>query len=593
MLEGYTDEKLIVVIPLNQISVLEQHPCIQSIYILSKETHIPAWIHDYKKIIGIYQTIESIRDDLIKTLPYLISRMIPMEIVSEENTSDLSFTYCQLLKETILCPDEESDLRKDMLTFCRIHYADNQEESDQIDKFEKSFIDTDSIEWYTRHCFLTKILSRAFRTQEIDLLFKMRYFIQCLHKQIQSIAIKESITTFAVLELEQQTVRLFQENINGLVIFRSFLPATFERPIPMKHQNKDAQQYLVFSIRLGPDCAANIEQLRSSDCKSDVLINIDTVFRIVSHDRDENGVQTVKLETVPDNDAHFQQLTESLRKKTKAPVVILQLTKLFIETDHYWEGDYITESIYQDKSFEGDNTLLASLATAHRLLGNADEVKRDFEAARYQFCKSIRAFRLFLPSTHSMLSSSYNNIGSMFYQQDQHERAIQFHEMALQCQLKASTLDTDAVATYSANIGAVYIDQKNYIEAVIHLKRAAIIIEKISMKDNVKRLISIFQKISNCFWRSKEPEHALEYYKKTLDLQLKLPDPSSYYLSVTCYNLSTAYASIGDYDNAVEYAKDSVEYLKTISEDHPELKENQAQLEIVRQKQWLKQVLSN
>jgi tetratricopeptide (TPR) repeat protein len=292
------------------------------------------------------------------------------------------------------------------------------------------------------------------------------------------------------------------------------------------------------------------------------------------------------------DDSHFQQFTESLRKEMKASVVILQLTKLLLKTNHYSEGDYLTESIYQDQSFKGDGTLLASLAAAHHLLGNVNVAKRDFEAARYQFFKSLRAFQLCLPYNHSMLSSSYNNIGSMFYRDDHHESAAKFHEMAIECQLKASSPDTDAVAIYSANIGAVYIDQKNYTEALKHLKRAAEILEKMSKKDNAKPLISVFQKISSCFWHTNHPEEALEYYKKILDLQLKFPDPLPHPLSVSYYNLSTAYARIGDYDEAVICAEKSVEYLKKLSENHPELKENQAQLEIVRQKQWLKQVLS-
>jgi tetratricopeptide (TPR) repeat protein len=596
LLAACTNENLIVVMSLNQAEAvlpeLQQHKYVQSIYFLSKQTHLPEWINDYDKVIEIYQNIESIRDHLIETLPHVPSRVISMEITSKDSTSDRPFTYCHLLKETILCQDDESDLRKDMLAFCRIHYAHNQEEVHEIDEFEKSFTDTHSIQWYTRHCFLTKILSRAFRTQEIDLLFKMRYFIQSLHKQIQSIAVKEPTTAYAILNVEQETIRKFQENINGLVLFRSFLPATFERPTSMEYQNKDTQRYLVFSIRLGPDCAANIEQLRPSDCKIDLLINIDTVFRVVSINEGENEVHIVNLESVPHDDSHFQQLTESLRKEIKAPVVILQLTKLLLETDHYWESDYLTELIYQDKSFEGDGTLLASLAAAHHLLGNVDETKRDFEAARYQFFKSLRVFHLFLAYYHPLLSSSYNNIGSMFLQDNHHECAIKFHEMALECQLKASSPNMDAVATYSANIGAVYIDQKNYTEAMKHLKRAVMILEKMPVKDNSKRLISVFQKISSCFWRTNEPKEALEYYKKTLDLQLKLPNPLPHPLSVTYYNLSTAYTRIGDYDEAVACAEKSVEYLRMISENHPELKENQAQLEIVRQKQWLKQVLS-
>jgi tetratricopeptide (TPR) repeat protein len=592
MLAACTDEKLIAIVSLDHAQVLlpelQQEKCIQSIYLLSKQTHPPEWINDYDKIIGIYRNIESIRDHLIKTLPQIFSRMISMEITSKESTSDLPFTYCQLLKETILCQDDESDLRKDMLTFCRIHYANNQEELRQIEEFEQSFIDTQSIQWYTRHCFLSKILTRAFRTQEIDLLFKMRYFIQCLHKQIHSIAFKEPTTVYTILNVEQETIGKFQENINGLLLFRSFLPATFT-----EYSDKDAQRSVVFSIRLEPNCATNIQQFRSSDCKIDVLINLNTIFRIMSINRNENGVHRISLESVPHDDSHFQQLTEPLRKEIQAPVVILQLTKLLLGTNHYWENDYLTELIYHDKSFENDRTLMASLAAAHNLLGNSIVTnKRDFEGTRYQFFKSLRAFQLFLPYNHPMLSSTYNNIGSMFYQDDHHEHAIKFHEMALQSQFKSSSPDMDALATYSSNIGAVYIDQKKYSEAVKHLKRAEIIREKMSTTDNLKSLISLFEKISSCLWRTNEPEEALKYYKKTLELQLKLPNPEPHALSVTYYNLSTAYIRTRDYDDAVQCAEKSIEYLKMTPNHDSELKDNQAQLEIARQKQWLKQVLS-
>jgi len=59
--------------------------------------------------------------------------------------------------------------------------------------------------------------------------------------------------------------------------------------------DKDAQRSVVFSIRLGSDCATNIQQFRSSDCKIDVLINLNTVFRIISMHRNENGVHTVSF----------------------------------------------------------------------------------------------------------------------------------------------------------------------------------------------------------------------------------------------------------------------------------------------------------
>ena len=510
-----------------------------------------------------------------------------MEITAKGTTTDVPFAYCQLLKETMLCEDEESDLKKDMLAFCRTHYADNAAVLREIDEFATSFTDKDSIAWYTRPCFLTKILSRAFRTQEIDLLFKMRHIIQCLHKQIHSLAFAQPTTCYTTLDVNEDTIQKFRDSRNGLVLFRSFVPATTERP------KTDTRRRVVFTLRLEPGCAANIEKLRSSDCTFGFLINLDTVFRIVSVDDDRHGMHTIQLQSVSHNDSHFEQLTNTMRKETKANVVILQLTRLSLQTDHYLENDHLLESIYQDRSFESDATLLASLAAAHRLMGNVNEAMRDFSGARRHFFKSIRAFLLCLPYNHAMLSSTYNNSGSMYYQENDHEEAIKFHQMALQCQLKASNPDMDAVAIYAANIGAVYIDEKNYTEAARHLKRAAVIRERMPPNENMKSLISLLQRISKCLWKTERAAEALEYYKKTLDLQLQLPNPADQPLSVTYYNLSTAYEKVGDHDNALDCAEKSVECLKRISPDHPELKENQAQLDSIRQKRWLKQVMKD
>lgn len=551
-------------------SYLQNHKCIQLIYILAEQKiDLPSWTNQYGKSIETFATIELIRDHLFQILPDLNSRMI-----SYENTSDQSFIYCQLLKETMLCIDEESDLKKDMLAFCRLHYTFNENE---ITEFEQTFIDTNSIQWYTRYCFLTKILSRAFRTQEIDLLFKMRYFIQCLHKHIQSIPIKESTTVYTIADVDYDK---FESNINGLVVFHSFLFATMKKPTQSKS--------ILFSIQIDHPYAANIKHIRSSDCKIDVLINFDALFRIISIDKDRNEIH---LQTISQDDNHFQQLTSSLRQNIKQSVVILQLTKLLVKTNHYDEADYLTESIYQDKSFHHDGTLLAALAAAHQLLANTYEENKDFEIARYQYFKSLRAFLVFLPYNHYLMSSTYNNTGSMFYQNDIYEEAIKFHQMALDCQVNASNPSMNAMSTYFSNIGAVYFDQKNYDKAVKPFQQAAKILEQISTTDNRKSLISIYQKIASCFWRSNRVHEALEFYNKILDQQLKFSDPLPYPLSVTYYNMSTAYERLGDFNQAIDCAQKSVDYLKMISDDHPELSDNQGQLESVRQKQWLKEIL--
>lgn len=597
-LTGCVHERVILLISPGQArSVMDDiHPqaCLQSVYLLSRNEDKPDWIKGYSKIVGIYRTRETVGDHLLKSLPRVTSTLASVVMAAEGEQSNDAFTYSRLLNETMLCTDDESDLKKDLIAFCRLQYAGNQDEIDAIDDFEKNSSNEKMIEWYLRDCFLSKVLSRALRTQEIDLIFKMRHAMQCLDKQIKKAAVKETINVYATLDLTAENAQTFQNNIGGLLLFGAFLSATLERPSASDFKSTSEGARVIFSIRLGPSCGAFVRTLRPVNCETDVLINVDTVFRVLSVDEDADGLWNVSLESVKHSDDHFCALTDERREAMKAPVVILQLTKLLIATDHYPEGDYITELVFTDGSFFGDNTLLASLAAAHHLLGNVDDERGNSEGARNQFFKSLRAFKKFLPETHPLLSSSYNNIGSMFYKDDKYEEAIEFHQKALDCQLKSPSPDTDAVSIYSANIGAVYYEQKDYDNAVKHLQRAVKIIEKTAAGTKADTLINVYQKIASCFWRTDKAKEALGYYVKTLKLQLSAVPQDTHSISVTYFNLSTAYASIGDLDMAAESAEKSIEQLlKTRPEDHDEVKENRAQLESVRQKQWLQKVLDD
>jgi tetratricopeptide (TPR) repeat protein len=593
-----THSKVIIILSYDKArSILNQMyklTCVYSIYILStNECEQTDWTQEYHRVTGVYQTVRSLRDHLLQTLPQVSSGLIPVIITSESTTNDIPFTYCQLLKESMLCNDDDSDLKKDMLEFCRFHYESNPIEMNNIDKFEEEFTPQKVIWWYTRNFFITKVLNRAVRTQEIDLLYKMRYIMQCLHTQLKSIAMNERTTVYIVLDIPLDNAMKLQENINGLLLFGAYLPAMLEQPQSINLNEDNEQISITFSINLGPGCGARVKNLCSSDVNIDVLININAVFRIHSVEKRNDRHWNVNLESVSHTDYQFKQLMEPLRGEIEAPVVLLQIGKLLLATDHYAECDYLAELLFADESLRGDPTLLASLAAVHHLLGNSDDEKGHFKAACLQFLKSLRAFQSFLPSDHPLMSASYNNIGSMFFKDNEYNEAITFHQKALDCQLKSASPDTDAIATYSNNIGAVYYEQGKYLEALKHLQRAATILERLSPSEKSLHLCLIYQKIAAIYWRMNKADEALEYYKKTLDIQLVSLPPTAHQISVTYFNLSTAYARVGQIDDAVMTAEKSIEQLlKIFPSDHPEVKENQAQLEIVRQKQWLQQVLT-
>ncbi|CAF4275983.1 unnamed protein product, partial [Rotaria magnacalcarata] len=76
------------------------------------------------------------------------------------------------------------DNKDEMIKFCREQYADNPHELRFVNEFEQRYKSNQAINWYTREGFLYKIVNKALRTQNIELLYRIRTFIRHLHMHL-------------------------------------------------------------------------------------------------------------------------------------------------------------------------------------------------------------------------------------------------------------------------------------------------------------------------------------------------------------------------------------------------------------------------
>ncbi|CAF3088982.1 unnamed protein product [Rotaria sp. Silwood2] len=86
----------------------------------------------------------------------------------------------------------------------------------------------------------------------------------------------------------------------------------------------------------------------------------------------------------------------------------------------------------------------------------------------------------------------------------------------------------------------------------------------------------------------------LEYYDKTLEIELaSLPDNHPT-VAVTYHNRGTAFEGLGKLEEAVESAEKAVErLLKTLPKEHPQVRMNQAYVDRLKQKLWVKQLFTS
>jgi tetratricopeptide (TPR) repeat protein len=562
-------EKIILIVNDLLFESIEDVSLFNSIYILSN--NLILLNNKHSNIRGNFSNLKLICEE-IKEEFLIENNLFSIELVYSNEIENQSFCYSQLLKEIILTEDNEGNLKKDFIDFCRFHYFNNQFQLNLIEQFENNFTLDKSILWFKKNCFIRKMLNRCLRTKEIDILFKMRWIIQIINNQIKENNLSNTVYRIHYLSLDE--FEKLKEYSGGLISFGTFLNCSLNKPSIIENLNQ--MKRILFQIKI----------TNGIEFENEIFLPFDNVYHIESIQN-----EIINLNIINKDNKQFKQLTNQMREDIQGPNILIQLGKLLISNNNYLYADYLARLLFNDNSLKDNLTLLASLAALHHLLGSFDNKQNNYRAARIQFEQSLKIFLTFVSEDNQILSATYNNIGSMFYQEDQHDQAIIYHQKAIQCQLNSSSPDIQAIATYSGNIGSVYLDQKKYHEALIHYKRSLTILQQATPDEESLAIAMIYDRIASVYWRMDKPDDALPFYQKALQLELKYLKEDDHKISVSYFNLSTAYAKLNRLDDAIDSAEKSLQQLlKTVRPDHPEVKENTEQLEGLRRKKWLQQL---
>ena len=76
-------------------------------------------------------------------------------------------------------------LKKEMIDQCQLEYYDNPKGLSHINDFAKTCTCETVISWYTRDTFAYRLVNKAFRTRNIQLIYKFRYMIILLYDALK------------------------------------------------------------------------------------------------------------------------------------------------------------------------------------------------------------------------------------------------------------------------------------------------------------------------------------------------------------------------------------------------------------------------
>ncbi|CAF1132941.1 unnamed protein product [Adineta ricciae] len=504
---------------------------IYSVYLFVSEQSInQTWIEPYPKIQGPFHDRQQLVDQIEKDITRYRADAASISLLSSNdiNRQDSSFMYSQLLKEIILNDhrDEQEEVtRQDMLRYCRHVNEKDEINLNIIDEFDQNFIPELSVLWYTRECFLYKMLNKALWIPEPHVLYKLRYFLRHLYQQIVNQAELQRANLLPMTVYRGQNVLLDQieklkRTIGGFFSFNNYLSTSARREVAITFLS-GSETDVLFEMKVDPSIDrfpfANVRRLsyqQGMTTEEELLFSMGTVFRIQSINKDDD-FYTVQLILSADIDEELEAYTKKTREHVRSSHSFLSLLKLMEELSEFDSIEHFIEIFREDETFSTNPHLLGSI---HHAFGTIHNGRGQGKEALYHFQQALSQYLTILPRDHPKLSPTYNNIGSAHVTQSNYETALSFFQLAIDYQSNSPTPDISSLVTYINNMGSVYFQLDQFNKALVYYKRALDVQLK-HRDDDHSALISIYNVISIIYYQLKDPQQAEFYHNKALASQ--------------------------------------------------------------------------
>ncbi|CAF1263165.1 unnamed protein product [Adineta steineri] len=604
-IQTIVDKKVCMIIPgfFGQHIVPRVHNMSQvdSIFIFcgNKKRH-EQWAKDWPKIKGVFTDITLIREALKEVAHQCEQNSIPMSFVGSNKQLDHldpSFMYTQIIKEILLTINFAQNHLQDYFDYCRDGFEGNKKDIENVQQLEREYHNKTPVYWYTCDMFLYPMLNRALRLMDGDIITRMGFFINDLHRQIEQLHQEQyagttAANTFTAYRGQGLSTRDFEQMMKtkgGLISFNNFLSTSKDRNISLGFAqgamtNPD-QVGVLFIIKIYPAQSttpfASITSISDFEKEEEVLFSMHSVFRVqdIKQMGGNNRLYEVFLTLTADNDPELSRLTDYIGKESSPN-----------EEGWYRLGSVLQKMGQFDKAEDIYQVLLDQTnddeekAFVYHQLGSIKDDQGKYEEALTFYEKSLAIHQKTLPSNHPDLASSYNDIGVVLHNMGKYPKALSYFEKVLEIKQQSLPSNPSDLAYPYNNIGAVYYDMGNYPKALSYYGKALEIAQH-SRPSNHPYLARFYNNIGEVHAKMGNYLKALSYYEKNLEISKQSLPSNHPDLAYSYNNIGLVHEDIGNYSKAHTYYERAIQLgEQSLSSNHPNLQKYRNNLERVKNK---------
>ncbi|CAF0898778.1 unnamed protein product [Adineta steineri] len=544
-------------------------------------------MQEYIKVIGIFteqhDVLESIKQKMNlvekQTLTFSLfdQKQKSMKDLSQESAS---FLLHQMLIYVLKQMSQDQQSKQQMLDMCRDYYKNNKKELKKIEEFQQTYTRDKAIEWYTDECFLYKLLNKALRTEDIELLFTFRFFIidlcSVIEQENQLMKNKGTLTLYRGTQIPNEELEKIKKNIGKTISTNGFLSTSRNINVSLRfiHMNVQSNDFtsVLFEIKANPLLKTviftDVGDRSRIQGEEEVLFNLNSLFKIVSVCFDsELRVWKVELNATDEGAEKVEEhLLLSKQEMEECSPLIYFGRLLMIELGQVdREGKYfnmLLESLPHDHP---------DIAAVYNGIGLVHSERNELNLALKNYEIAYRMRRKQLPSNHPHIAGSLNNIGGIYKAKGDFNTALDYYQQALRIFEKLYPGNNLYKALTIENIGRIYMSKEDFNTALTYFSHALEMCKHV-LPHQHSDIASCLGGIGYTHERKGNLDIALDYYQQRLNMEEQCLPFDHSDLSIHLGWIIDTYKKMNEIDKALDLCQQKLVIQKTrLGENHPRI----------------------
>ena len=574
------------------ISLTYQIMQIKFIYIFTTNKQFyNQWCQAFKKFAGIFTDVIELCDALQRDV---LTNKITASSVHDSSTLSLSalsssasdrsnqqeasFMYFKLLAEFLLELEDKQSTRNEFISICRLQYHGNASELEKIEEFSYTYSKEHAIHWYTRDSFLYRMLNNALRIQDIDILFKLSFFLADLYHQLESLYLwqsKSMMLPSVVYRGQFMTTDEFnkkiKENIGGFLSINTFFSTSANKQVALmfvgnSSSNEPNIESVLFEIIISTQICrrpiANVKDMSYIEDENEILFAMGAVFRIESiHRLNLEDIWLVRLVMNGEEDEELNALTNTFKQSMRDQSGLISLSSLMFEMgDLYKAEQYILMLIKDTQSHDS-----FTLARCYTNLSAIYSVQLKYDAALSCAEKALHL----APSHLGLPVPLYTNLGLSYANTGNMDQALYYlHKIIDYWEGNPSSNYPQLAITHKV-LGCLYREQGDISRARDHFFKVIDIHENLGSV-NHPELALAYGHIGQTYATQNDYDSALLYFLKCLKIQQRTLPERHPDLAHVCANIGIIYSNQSNDIEAYKFLRKALEVIGS-SQNNPAL----------------------